>query len=402
MATNTTLSTAGTTYLNKTYYDRNLLENAKTKFVHANFGQKRHIPKNSGKTVEFRRWTLFDPKLVTPGLTEGVTPAGQDLAQTNVTATVKQYGAFVEVSDLLKTSSYDDVMEGATDMLGEQVGTAIEWITRDEMCSGTNVQYAGANSARKTIAATDKFTTTEIRRAVRTLKKKKAKMFNRQGGRDHFIAIVSPDTVFDLQSDTVWQDVSKYSNAEQIYSGEIGRLFGVVFVESTEAKVYKQSVLNKVNANTSSSTDFVLKNDPTDEEVEYLSHGGNKIKIGSTEYTLASSGSYTPATKTVKLSASASLSADAIVYSEDAGAPDATTKAAPDIQATLVFGRDAYGTIDIEGGGNLHTIIKGLGSGGTEDPLDQRCTVAAKVDAYTAKILNNDWLVRIEHGATAA
>ncbi len=402
MATNTTISTASTTYLNKTYYDRNLLENAKTKFVHANYGQKRHIPKNSGKTVEFRRWTLFDPALVTPGLTEGVTPEGQNLAQTNVTATVKQYGAYVEVSDLLKTSSYDDVMEGATDMLGEQVGTAIEWVTRDEMCSGTNVQYAGSNIARKTIAATDKLNTTEIRRAVKNLKKKKAKMFSRQGGREHFIAIVSPDTVFDLQSDQVWQDVSKYSNAEQIYSGEIGRIFGVVVVESTEAKVYKQSVLNKVNANTSSATSFVLKNDPTTEEIAYLSKGGNKIKIGSTEYTLASTGSYTPATKTVTLSAAASLTADAIVYSEDAGAVDSTTKAGTDVQATLVFGRDAYGTIDIEGGGNLHTIIKAPGSAGTADPLDQRCTVAAKVDAYTAKILNNDWILRIEHGATAA
>jgi N4-gp56 family major capsid protein len=401
MATNTTISTAATTYLNKTYYDRNLLENAKTKFIHADYGQKRHIPKNNGKKVEFRRWTLFDPSLVTPGLTEGVTPEGQDLAQTHVEATVKQYGAYVEVSDLLKTSSYDDVMEGATDMLGEQVGTAIEWITRDEMCSGTSVQYAGTNVARKTIASTDVLTTGEIRKAVRTLKKHKAKMFNRHGGRDHFIAIVSPDTTYDLQSDTVWQDVSKYSNAEQIYSGEIGRIFSVVVVESTEAKVFKQAVLNKVNANTSSSADFVLKNDPTDEEVAYLSTGGNKIKIGSTEYTLASSGSYTAATKTVKLSASASLSADAIVYSEDAGAVDATTKEGTDVQATLIFGRDAYGTIDIEGMGNLHTIIKAPGSAGTADPLDQRCTVAAKVDAYTAKILNNDWIVRVEHGATA-
>ena len=402
MATNTTISTSATTYLNKTYYDRNLLENAKTKFIHASYGQKRHIPKNSGKTVEFRRWTLFDPKLVTPGLTEGVTPAGQDLAQTNVTATVKQYGAYVEVSDLLKISSYDDVMEGATDMLGEQVGTAIEWVTRDEMCSGTNVQFAGSNSARNTIVATDKMTSTEIRRAVRTLKKKKAKMFNRAGGRDHYIMIVSPDTTFDLQSDSVWQAVSEYSNAEQIYSGEIGRLFGVVVVESTEAKVYKQSVLNKVDANTSSSATFVLKTDPTDEEVAYLSTGGNKIMVGSTEYTLASSGSYTPATKTVKLSATASFSANDIVWSDDAGAADASTKAAPDVHASLVFGRDAYGTIDIEGGGNLHTIIKAPGSAGTADPLDQRCTVAAKVDAYTAKILNGDWIVRIEHGVTAA
>lgn len=399
MATQTTLNTvAPQTYLNKTYYDRNLLENAKTKFVHAEYGQKRNIPKNHGKTVEFRRWTAFDPKAVIGGLTEGVTPPSQSLAQSNVEATIHQYGAYVEVSDLLKTTSYDEVVEGSTDLLGEQIGTAIDWIVRDEMASGTNVQYADNQADRVSLTASKVLTFGEIRKAVRTLKKKKARKFSREGGKEHYIAIVSPDAVYDLQSDSAWTNVSDYSNKEAIYSGEIGRMYGVVFVESTEAKVFKQSVLNKVNANTSSSTDFVLKNDPTEDEVAYLSTGGNKIKIGSTEYTLASSGSYTPATKTVKLSAAASLTADAIVYSEDAGAPDASTKAAPDIHATLVFGKDAYGVIDIEGSGNLETIIKPLGAG--DDPLNQRATVAGKC-AFAAKILNGDWIVRIEHGVSA-
>lgn len=398
--TQTTINTAATqTYLNKTYYDRNLLESAKTKFVHANYGQKRSIPKNNGKKVEFRRWTNFDPALVVPGLTEGVTPDGQSLAQTNVEATVKQYGAYVEVSDLLKTTSYDDVMEGSTDLLGEQLGTGIEWVTRDEMNSGTTVQYAGGNASRIAIDSTDIISTTEIRKAVRTLKKNKARPFTRAGGKEHFVAIVSPDAVYDLQSDPLWQDVSKYSNAEQIYSGEIGRIFGVVFVESTEAKVFKQSVLNAVNASTTTSKDFVLKNAPTPEEISFLSVAGNKITIDSTEYTIEA---FNASTKTVTLGATASLTADDIVYSKDAGAEaDAQTHAAYDVHSCLVFGRDAYGTIDIEGSGNVHTIIKKAGSAGTSDPLDQRCTVGAKVDAYTAKILNGDWILRIEHGVTA-
>ena len=322
--TNTTSTTAAgnATYLNKTYYDRNLLENAKTKFVHTKFGQKRGIPKNNGKRVEFRKWTMFDPSVVVTGLTEGVTPDGQNLAQTRVEAIVAQYGAYVEVSDLLKTTSYDDVMEGATDMLGEQVGTAIEWVTRNEMNSGNNVQYAGGKTSRDALEATDVLTVTEIRKAVRTLKKNKAKMFTSgEGGavrKPHFVCICSPDATYDLQSDQLWQDVSKYSNAEQIYSGEIGRLFGVVFVESTEAKVF-------------------------------MSEDGETVLAHS----------------------------------------------------TLVFGREAYGTIDIEGSGAMETIIKGLGSGGTSDPLNQRCTVAAKVGAYAAKILNDEWLVRIEHMVTA-
>ena len=45
----------------------------------------------------------------------------------------------------------------------------------------------------------------------------------------------------------------------------------------------------------------------------------------------------------------------------------------------------------------VQLIVKPHGSSGTADPLDQRATVGAKVAAYAAVILNDLWLVRIEH-----
>ena len=389
--TQTTVNTAAPqTYLNKTYYDKNLLVNAKTQLKHAQFGQKRTIPNGAGDNAEFRRWTLFDPKKVVPGLVEGVTPDGQSLAQSHVTVKCKAYGAFVEVSDWLKRTSYDNVMTGSTDILGEQVGTALDWITRDAMSGGTTIQYAGGRTARNLLESTDKLTTLEIRKAVRTLKKNKARPFKRNG-KDYFIAIVSPDSVYDLQSDTMWQDVSKYQYGEQIFSGEIGKLFGVIFVESTEAKVFKQTVLNAVNANTSSSADFVLKNDPTEAEVEFFSVAGNSFKVGSQDCTTSS---YNASTKTVTMGSSKSFNANDIVWTDDAAKPDGS-KAEADVHGTLVFGEDAYGVVDIGGSGNMHTIIHSEGS--TTDPLDQRITVACKCDSYAAVILNEDWILRIEH-----
>ena len=398
---NTTVSTASTAYFNKTFYDRKLLDTAKTRFVHANFGQKRSIPRNNGKRVEFRKYNLFTPDTGALTLVEGVTPTGQNLSQSKVEAEVKQYGAYVEISDLLEMTSYDPVIADSAELLGEQLGTVIEWVTRDAMCETTNVQYAGGAASRVALTASDKLTVAEIRKAVRTLKKNKARPFvtamDGSARKPHFICICSPDATYDLQNDALWQDVSKYSNAEQIYSGEIVRLFGVVFVEATEAKVYSQSIVNAVNASTSSSTTFVLKTMPDAKGVAFLSTPGNKIRIGSNEYTLASTNPYTPGTRTVKLTTSQSLTADAPVYSVDAGAPDATTHIAPDVHATLVFGADAYGVIDVAGSGAMETIIKPRGSAGTTDPLDQRSTVGAKVAAYTAKVLNPLWLVKIEH-----
>ena len=398
---NTTVNTASSTYSNKTFYDRTLLEIAKTRLVHASYGQKRSIPRNSGKRVEFRRYELFTPDASALVLEEGVTPAGQSLAQSKIEAEVKQYGAYVEVSDLLDLTSFDPVLAESTELLGEQLGTVVEWITRDAMCAGTNVQYANGKTNRLSLEAGDKLTVTEIRKAVRSLKKAKARMFNNVDGgsarKPHFVCICSPDATYDLQSDTLWQDVSKYSDVEQIYSGEIGRLFGVVFVESTEAKVFSQSVLTTVAAHTAGSAVVSLA-ELTENAALYLIAGA-KIRIASTEYTVAS---VNTAAKTVTLSAvvGSAIAAGTIVYSEDAGAIDDETKKGTDIHATLVFGADAYGIIDVDGEGCLQTIVKPVGSGGASDPLDQRATVGAKVAAYTAKILNNLWIVRVEHGVS--
>lgn len=236
MATQTT-TTSGLSATMQSYYDRKMLEYAKTQFVFANYAQKRSIPKNNGKTVQFRRWTLFTADPTTQTLTEGTTPTAQNLAMSAITATVKQYGAYVEVSDLLDLTAIDNVISDSSELLGEQLGNVLDMIVRDAMSATTNIQYAGGQASDDTITATQKLTVEEIRKAVRTLKKAKARKFTRKGGKPHYICIVDPDAVYDLQSDSLWQDVSKYSNAEQIYDGELGKMFGVVFIETTNAKI---------------------------------------------------------------------------------------------------------------------------------------------------------------------
>ena len=231
MAVNTT-NTLTTTM--QTYNDRKTLEIAKTKFVYAQFGQKKPLPRNSGKTISWRRYNVFPTNTTTQALTEGVVPTEQNLSQTTVNATVSQYGAYVKISDLLDMTALDSVVRDSSVLLGEQLGTVVDWVTRDAMLATTSVQYAGGAANTNAITKSSVMTVAEIRKAVRTLKKNKARPFN--GGRgDHFICIVSPDVAYDLQSDTDWKAVRQYQDKEAIYSGELGRMYGVVFVESTEA-----------------------------------------------------------------------------------------------------------------------------------------------------------------------
>lgn len=73
--------------------------------------------------------------------------------------------------------------------------------------------------------------------------------------------------------------------------------------------------------------------------------------------------------------------------------------AGADVYATIIFGAEAYGTSRISGEA-VKNIVKPLGSGGTEDPLEQRATSGWKI-TFIAKILNNDFLTRIEHTVSA-
>ena len=395
MASYNTNTTGTLTSSMMTYNDRVLLEMAKTKWVYAKYGQKRPIPRNSGKVISFRRYERFDPTPANLELAEGVTPDGQSLSQTTVTATVKQYGAYVTISDLLDLTAFDQTKDDALELIGEQLGTCSDWVARDAMVAGASVQWAGGNTSTLGIAATDIMSLTEIRKAVRTLTKAKSRKFTSQGA--DFICIISPDQKYDLFTDSFWQAIATHADPSRAYAGEIGRCFGVAFVESTEALVETQSVANKVNATTSSSTTFVLKNALTGTEAAYLVSGA-KLKIGANvagavEYTVAS---FDAATKTVTLSAAASLTADHIVYSEDAGEPNATTGVAPDVHHALVFGADAYGIVDIDNSSAMKAYVNE-----PIDPLHQIWTVAGKIMAYAVKVLNSTWILDIQTGVSA-
>ena len=228
---NTTTAT-GMAVEMKTFYDRTLIENAEPELVHDQWAQTRDIPKNGGKTIEFRKYDQL-PKALTP-LTEGVTPEGQEMKVTKLEATVKQYGGFVALSDLLILTAIDNNIVEASELIGSQAGRTLDTISREVMNAGTNVQYAeGQVTSREAITSDMKLTVKAVKMAVRFLKKQNAKRIN-----GYFYGIINPDCSFDLTEDEKFVEVVKYKTPEKIYNGEIGAIEGVRFVETTEAKIF--------------------------------------------------------------------------------------------------------------------------------------------------------------------
>ena len=135
-----TTSTSGMTAEMKTYYEKRLLDQAEPALVHDQFGDKYPIPQNGGKTIEFRKYDSL-PKATTP-LTEGVTPNGQALNVSTITAEVKQYGGWTPITDTLQLTAIDNNIVQATKILASQAGRTIDSVTRDILAGGTNVIYA--------------------------------------------------------------------------------------------------------------------------------------------------------------------------------------------------------------------------------------------------------------------
>ncbi len=226
----------------KTYYEKRLIDLAEPRLVHDQFGDKYPIPQNGGKIIEFRKYSPL-AKALTP-LTEGVTPSGNSLNVTAVTAEVKQYGDYIQLSDLLQIAAIDNNVVQCTKLLGAQAGRTLDTITREVLNGGTNVIYAPkvvegketAVTSRANLDATSLLTVDLIFKAAATLESMNAAPID-----DSFVAIIHPFAAYDLMRCEEWIDAHKYANPENIYAGEIGKIGNVRFVKSTEAKIWKGS-----------------------------------------------------------------------------------------------------------------------------------------------------------------
>lgn len=224
----------------KTYYSDYLIDNAEPELVHDRFAQKHNIPQGGGKTIQFRKYSPL-PKLTVP-LEEGKTPNGQTLNMSIVEADVAQYGGYVTLSDILLMTAIDNNLVQATRLLGSQAGRTLDTITREVLVGGTNVQYAeGQVKARNLLVGgasngNHYLTVKAVKMAVRTLKNRNAQKID-----GSFVGIVHPDCSFDLTEDPNWKYPHQYQDTTELYEGEIGKIEGVRFVETTEAKIFEKA-----------------------------------------------------------------------------------------------------------------------------------------------------------------
>ena len=241
----------------KTFYDTELLENARVEMFYAQFAKKQHLPANHGTTVEWRKWNTFAKA---GQLQEGVIPTGQKFGMSSKTGSINQYGTYATVSDKLEMRAYDDVILGATEEMGASAAETQETLIRDALLVNTNVMYcdnitlatgavAGTPTAPNGMEASTTvmsiLTPDMVAKSVTKMKKDRVPTINGK-----FYAVIHPSVAYDLRKSEAWIEAHKYASPEAIFNGEIGELHNVRFIENVFAPILKGEYVNKAGGAT--------------------------------------------------------------------------------------------------------------------------------------------------------
>ena len=377
--------------------NRYALEANKDERKYTKFGIQVNIPKGKTKTIAFDKLSPL-PKAVVP-LTEGVTPTGQAVNITRIKGEPDQFGNYVSYTDQLDffgDKASPDVLN-YTDLLTQNQIETFNRIDAKELASGLNVFYAGTATSRSTLS--DVLTVKDIRRAVTSLKRNKVQPCD--GG--DYICFIHPDVVYNIWNDSEWRQPHTYADTTELYNGEIGRLFGVRFIEDPDAYVFRGSSIDEGLAeeltvvSVSATGDKVYVAETlTSALISPITTAGyvyiNGQKMAVTAGTAGSNGS---AYLTITGASSAFIEPDMKITGIGVTVDTNQTGL---VYSTIILGKNAFGT---SGDKTVEFINKDLGSAGTGDPLNQRGTFGWK-GYHFFKIIEHTKMCRIESLASVS
>lgn len=220
------------------------------------FGQTYPLPTNSTLTAKFRRYFLsgatgaagqtgaispfFIPVATTP-LLEGVTPSGSKLANQDYTVTLAQYGDYVTITDVIEDTHTDNVLQSATDILGEQAAVTVETLRFNVLKAGVNVFYGNAVAGRANVVSAPSLA--DQRKVTTALNRQNAKKitqvvastadYNTKSVEASYMAVCHPDLETDIRGMAGFKPVADYGPHTTPFEGEIGSIEQVRYLTTT-------------------------------------------------------------------------------------------------------------------------------------------------------------------------
>jgi hypothetical protein len=206
-----------------------------------------------GLTINFMRYTnLGVDETNGAELTEGVRMNPSALSASQIQITVKEQGKAISVTELLLNASFDDVMASSSRLLGRHMAQSMDIQARNTLYK-PGVPFAGgsavapsvvfgrtAKSTRGSLApyeyaaagnsgAPGYMSPATVKDAVEILA---GQNIPRLG--DTYVCFVNPAQARSLRDWPEFIEVTKYAAPGNFMLGEIGRLYDVVFIETTQ------------------------------------------------------------------------------------------------------------------------------------------------------------------------
>jgi N4-gp56 family major capsid protein len=218
------------------------------------FGQTYPIPNNATKVAKFRRYFLlgatggagdgnpaenfYTPLALTP-LSEGVTPSGKQLSNMDYTVTLVQYGDFMTITDVVLDTAEDQVLQQATEVMGESAAQTIETIRFNILKAGLNVFWSNGTARTSvntpiTLALQRRVTTALNRQNAKRITQvvKSTPDFRTEPIEASYIALIHPDMETDVRSMTGYINPKQYGTVTP-WENEVGAVEQVRYLSST-------------------------------------------------------------------------------------------------------------------------------------------------------------------------
>jgi N4-gp56 family major capsid protein len=326
---------------------KRFLRVAQPLLVTQRFGQMETMGQGTGGTLKWRRYNSL--AVTSAPLAEGVTPTAAKLTYSDVQAVLQQYGAVLELTDVIADTHEDPVLKTMSERSGEQAARVIEEVTLDVLKAGTNVFYAAGVASRDLVNTA--FSRSDLRRIERSLRRTNASTYTKivkatpdVGTRpvaEAFWGLMHTDLIPDLQNVTGFLPADEYADANQRVDGEVGKVGSIRFIATANGSNESGKGLNAWHTAGAAGTTF--------------------LNVGITP--------------------GSSLAAD--------------------VYPVLIIARDAYGCVKLQGKDAVTMTVLNPNVPRGGDPLGQKGSVGWKT-YYSCAILNDSWITRYEVACTAS
>lgn len=234
------------------YWDRLLGDNLRPNLYFYDLGEIRKLPANFGLTIKIPRirkagtTSARDLIWAETASMEGVATKTCALSNEFVSGTLKKFKGAYKHSDLVVMTALSDVIQLSLEDLSYELALKMDTHVRNQISNqgfvlGTNGKGTTGLRASTSalILAADTFKPKDLVRFEVILESRNNP---RYPGSNKYALVIHPRNKYDLITSTSstfagWIDINKYNNAEKIFNGEIGSLFGFKVISSTNIKV---------------------------------------------------------------------------------------------------------------------------------------------------------------------